>query len=38
MLDIYPMEMIEGGLSEVEVRVLREVVSGAGAKCVKVHA
>lgn len=37
MLDIYPMEMTEGGLSEVEVRVLREVASGAGAKGAEIH-
>ncbi len=38
MLDIHPMEMTGGGLSEVEIRVLREVASGAGAKGVKIHA
>ncbi len=36
-LDIYPMEMTEGGLSEVEIRVFREVAAGAGAKDAKVH-
>jgi hypothetical protein len=33
---IQPMEMIEGGLSEVEHRVLMEVSSGAGARKVTV--
>ena len=28
---IQPLEMIEGGVSEVELRVLREVAMGAGA-------
>ena len=28
---IQPLEMVEGGLSEVETRVLREVAIGAGA-------
>ncbi|MES9814134.1 MAG: 1-pyrroline-5-carboxylate dehydrogenase [Candidatus Thiodiazotropha sp.] len=28
---IHPLEMIEGGLSEVEERVLKEVATGAGA-------
>ena len=29
---IQPMEMMEGGLSEVETRVLRELANGAGAR------
>ena len=33
---IQPLEMIEGGLSEVEERVLREVAIGAGASKVVV--
>ena len=33
---IQPLEMIEGGLSEVEERVLREVAMGAGASKVVV--
>ncbi len=33
---IQPLEMIEGGLSEVEERVLREVAKGAGASKVVV--
>ena len=28
---IQPLEMLEGGLSEIEVRILREVAIGAGA-------
>ena len=28
---IHPVEMIEGGLSEVEIKVLREISLGAGA-------
>ena len=33
---IQPLEMVEGGLSEVEERVLREVAMGAGASKVVV--
>ena len=33
---IQPIEMIEGGLSEIEARVLREVAIGAGASKVVV--
>lgn len=33
---IHPLEMIEGGLSPIEYRVLREVAYGAGAKNVKI--
>jgi len=29
---IHPLEMIEGGLSQVEERVLKELASGAGAR------
>lgn len=34
---IHPTEMVEGGLSEVEERVLRELALGAGARSVVVH-
>ena len=34
---IHPLEMVEGGLSEVEERVFREVALGAGASKVAVH-
>jgi rod shape-determining protein MreB len=34
---IHPMEMVEGGLSEVEERALRELAKGAGARQVFVH-
>jgi len=33
---IHPLEMIEGGLSPIENRVLLEVAHGAGAKNVKI--
>ncbi len=32
MVVIHPMEMIEGGLSEVEKRVFKELAAGAGAR------
>lgn len=34
---IHPVEMVEGGLSEVEERVLRELALGSGARSVVVH-
>lgn len=34
---LQPLEMIEGGLSEVEERVFLELGAGAGARHVKVH-
>ena len=34
---IQPMEMVEGGLSEVEERALRELARSAGARRVFVH-
>ena len=34
---IHPTEMVEGGLSEVEERVFRELALGAGARSVFVH-
>lgn len=34
---IHPVEMVEGGLSEVEERILRELALGAGARSVIVH-
>jgi rod shape-determining protein MreB len=34
---IHPMEMVEGGLSEVEERAYRELAMGAGARKVFVH-
>ena len=34
---IQPMELVEGGLSEVEERVYRELARGAGARQVFVH-
>ena len=34
---IHPMEMVEGGLSEVEERALRELAKSAGARRVFVH-
>ncbi len=33
---IQPMELIEGGLSEIEVRILKEVAMGAGGRSVVV--
>lgn len=33
---IHPMEMIEGGLSEIEDRIFRELAAGAGARKVAV--
>lgn len=33
---IHPVEMVEGGLSEIEDRILREVAIGAGARAVQV--
>lgn len=33
---IHPLEMVEGGLSEIEERIFREVAIGAGAKKVVV--
>lgn len=35
-LRIHPKECIEGGLSEIELRILRELGHGAGAKKVEV--
>lgn len=37
-ITMVPKEMIEGGLSQVESRVLRELAMSAGAKNVKVQA
>lgn len=34
---IHPIEMIEGGLSEVEQRIFRELALGSGARNVFVH-
>jgi hypothetical protein len=34
---IHPTEMVDGGLSEVEERVLRELALGVGARSVVVH-
>jgi actin-like ATPase involved in cell morphogenesis len=34
---IHPIEMVEGGLSEVEERALRELAMGSGARSVFVH-
>lgn len=34
---IHPMEMVAGGLSEVEVKVFEELVLGAGAYRVVIH-
>jgi hypothetical protein len=34
---IHPMEMVEGGLSQVEERVYRELARSAGARSVIVH-
>lgn len=33
---IQPMEMLEGGLSQVEMRIFRELAMGAGARAVAV--
>ncbi|MCP5345345.1 MAG: hypothetical protein R3F41_04990 [Gammaproteobacteria bacterium] len=37
VLHFYPREMIEGGLSEVENRILLEVGFAVGAKKVEIH-
>jgi len=34
---IHPMEKIEGGLGQIEIRAFRELAIGAGARDVKVH-
>ena len=34
---MHPIEMVEGGLSEIEERVFRELALGAGARSVFVH-
>lgn len=34
---IHPMEMVDGGLCEVEERLFRELAAGAGARKVFVH-
>jgi len=34
---IHPVEMVEGGLSEVEERVFRELALSCGARCVFVY-
>lgn len=34
---IHPVDMVEGGLSEVEERVLRELALGTGARSVVLH-
>jgi len=34
---IHPMEKIEGGLGQIEIRAFRDLAIGAGARCVKVH-
>jgi rod shape-determining protein MreB and related proteins len=35
-LRIHPMEYLEGGLSEIEVRILKELGHGAGVKSVEI--
>ncbi len=34
---IHPMEKIDGGLGQIEIRAFRELAIGAGARDVKVH-
>lgn len=34
---MHPMEMVEGGLSQIEERVFHELAMGAGAKKVVIH-
>ena len=34
---MHPMELVEGGLSEIESRILQELAVGAGAKKTVVH-
>jgi rod shape-determining protein MreB len=36
-LIIHPLEKLEGGLTDIELRVFRELALGCGARAVKIH-